>query len=119
MSLEYSLWAKTALWVGENNEKDFPDLRLSVAVYDALTASVQPPPYLGGTPKTFDSPLTRLFLGFDGKLLSPDNCRATARWLADWAGRAVAAPDDIRSATVGADWLIRAADGGWYVAWSV
>jgi hypothetical protein len=118
VAFEYRLWATTPEWAGENDEPDFPDLVVPWPVVEAMADAVPPPPYLGSVAKEFDSPLTRIFLGFDNALLGPGEAERTGAWLADWASRTLAPADVLRHARLAADWLRRAAAAGWYVDWS-
>jgi hypothetical protein len=118
VAFEYSLWAVTPEWDGENDVAGLADFVVGWPVIKAMADSPTPPPYTGSVEKRFDNPLTRFFLGFDNRLLSPHEAEETGRWLRDWALLMAASPDDLRNAQACAGWLSRAAAAGWYVDWS-
>lgn len=116
MSIEYRLWARSRVWIGEVENPAFPPVVLGDAPIDALLADRARPQFQGTAGKKFADLLARFFLDFDNKLLTPSDARATADWLRSWAG----ARDGkgVEGALRCADWLDRASAEGWYVDWS-
>jgi hypothetical protein len=127
--MEYRLWAKSPVWVGEIENPALPPIRLDDASLKGLLGASSPPPYRGTVKKRFTDYLERLFFDFDNNLLAPADSRATAEWLRLWVRDLAVGPEpesgdaafagEAFGALRCADWLDRAADGGWFVDWSV
>jgi hypothetical protein len=124
MAMEYRLWAKSPMWVGEIENPALPPVSLTEDVLDGLLAASPRPPFQGTVSKKFEDLLTKFFFDFDNKLLTPADAQATAGSLRDWARAATSGTDedpvgrDVLDALRCADWLDTAAAGGWFVDWS-
>lgn len=119
MGIEYSAWGPSRRWRGRVVRSPFRPIRLPDAVVAALDAAADAPAYVGSASKHFDDMFSRLFFGYDNKLLSPDDARATAAWIAAWADAAGRDPEMADAARTAARRLAAAAEHDWYLDWEV
>tara|TARA_R110000868_G_scaffold411662_1_gene707224 strand:+ start:42784 stop:43122 length:339 start_codon:yes stop_codon:yes gene_type:complete len=111
--MRYLPWGPSRRWRGEVVEPPFAPITLPNEIIAALDASDSAPPFLGSSTKHFDDVFSRLFHGWDNKLLSPADARATAQWIEDWA-----AEEPGREGALGVARRLRAAaEHDWYFDW--
>ena len=100
----------------------FAPIRLpdaAVLALDAADKTGDAPRYVGSFTKHFDNILDRLAHGWDSKLLSPDDARATADWIETWAA-ALDADDPARVPSLAAAERLREAAGAdWFFDWEI
>lgn len=111
--MRYLPWGPSRRWHGEVTDPPFAPITLPNELIVALDASEDAPPYLGSASKHFDDVFSRLFHGWDNKLLSPDDARATAKWIEHWVAEEPAREGALRVAAR----LRAAAEHNWYFDW--
>ncbi|WP_294180736.1 hypothetical protein [uncultured Schumannella sp.] len=111
--MRYLAWGPSRRWRGEVIAPPFAPITLPNDIIAALDASPDAPPFLGSASKHFDDVFSRLFHGWDNKLLSPDDARATAEWIEGWVREAPG-----RESALGVAQRLRAAaEHDWYFDW--
>jgi len=115
--VEYHPWGPSRRFRGEVVAPPFRPIRLPYEAEKALDADPAAPSFLGSASKHFDDVLQQLFYGYSGKLLSPDDARATAAWVARWGGEPGRDPELAARCRDFAARLEAAAGHGWYLNW--
>jgi len=118
VGLEYRGWGPSRRWRGHDAEAPFPELRVPDVIALALMAADPAPPWNGSSKKHFDDVFSRVFYGWDSKLLTPDDARVTAEWIREWGRESERSPQEARAAIVIADRLEAMAEHNWYLDWA-
>jgi len=116
--VEYHGWGPSRRWRNELIEDPpFRPIRMPIEVERALDKDPKAPHFLGSSAKYFDTVFEEFFYGYSGKLLTPDDARATAEWMSTWAAQPDRDPALAAKTTDAARRLAAAADFGWYLYW--
>jgi len=115
--VEYHPWGPSRRYRGDLVEPPFRPIRLPAELERALDADPAAPAFLGSSSKHFDNIFEQLFFGYDNKLLSPADARATAVWIERWAAAPGRDPEAAKQAIEVAARLVAAADFDWYFTW--
>ena len=122
MGIRYLPWGPSRRWRGEAVRPPFGAIRLpdaAVLALDAAQKTGDAPNYVGSFSKHFDNLFDRFAHGWDSKLLSPDDARATAAWLVTWA-TGLDADDEARVPTLAAAERLReATESDWFFDWEI
>lgn len=119
MGLEFRAWGPSRRWRGGGAPRPFAPVRVPEAATRALVAADPAPPWRGSSSKHFDDIFGRLFYGTSDKLLTPDDARATAAWIAHWAEEPERDPEEASTARAAAARLEQVAGHDWYLEWDL
>lgn len=117
MGIEYRGWGRSRRFGGSSVEPPFARVLVPDSVHQALVEADPAPPWGGSSTKFFSTIFEQIFYGYSSKLLTPDDARATAAWLDDWAAAPERPESQAKAGRAVADGLRYQAGFDWYLDW--